>query len=192
MSSLSTLDADSTTNSHVGVLELVACLRKLVKEPYNDIGAQNTLCLCTAIEVSLNQLQFEDVAQVSQPLLSTLHDVLDLTSHVDRYGSFDYLRGILTLFEAVSLKQPHLLSHSDVETLAARVAVCTEGWPREMAEAKALRAKMATLHQQLDKNTCVIQPQLLTCSLELPASRPPVRTSKDNEVVSTSIGEVKS
>lgn len=99
------------------------------------------------------------MAALSQPVLSTLHDVLDLTGHVDRYGSLEYLRGIVVIYEAMTRKQPHFLSRADLERLGSCVAVCTEGWPREMVEAKTLQAKISSLHQLIDNNvvTCVIQ-----------------------------------
>ncbi|KAH9923861.1 uncharacterized protein B0H18DRAFT_1013745 [Fomitopsis serialis] len=133
------------------VIGLVACLRMLSKEPHNDIRSQNTLCLCTAIGTSLDNIGSDDgLADVSGPLRSALHDFLDSISYLDRYGMFDYLRGILSVYGVMARRQAHFLTSSDLAKLDACVAACTEGWPRGLAEAKILQERLAHLHGALD------------------------------------------
>ncbi|KAH9915012.1 uncharacterized protein B0H18DRAFT_940233 [Fomitopsis serialis] len=133
------------------VIDLVACLRMLSQEPHNDIRSQNTLCLCTAIETSLDNIGSDDgLADVSDPLRSALHEFLDSISYLDRYGMFDYLRGILSVYGAMARRQARFLTVSDLAKLDACVAACTEGWPRGLAEAKILQERLAHLHGVLD------------------------------------------
>ena len=142
--------ASTNTDVFTGVLELVACLCKLAKEPYDDTRAQNILCLCTAIEVSLKQFQPNDVTPLSQPLISALHDIMDLTRRTDRYGGFDCLHGALTIYEAMTRKQPHLLSRAVLESLGACVTVYMESWPKNMVETQRLQTRITSLHKLLD------------------------------------------
>ncbi|TFY60843.1 hypothetical protein EVJ58_g4888 [Rhodofomes roseus] len=133
------------------VLDLIACLRKLSKEHHNDIRSQNTLCLCTAIETSLHKLDSDrELAEVSQPLLDALHDFIDSIRDLDRYGMFEYLRGIISVYQVMARKQAQLLSRSDLAKLDACVATCTKGWPAALAEAKMLRESLAQLHGVMD------------------------------------------
>lgn len=139
------------------VIDLVACLRILSKEPHNDIRSQNTLCLCTAIETSLNNIGSDDgLADISNPLRSALHEFLDSISYLDRYGMFDYLRGILSVYGAMARRQARFLTLSGLAKLDACVAACTEGWPRGLAEAKILQERLAHLHGVLDTIPCVL------------------------------------
>ncbi|KZT64153.1 hypothetical protein DAEQUDRAFT_733011 [Daedalea quercina L-15889] len=141
--------ADLTLDAEC-LLHLAACLQQLAKEPHNDIRSQNTMCLCTAIEASLDKMALGgELTAVTQQLLCTLRDLLDSVDRLDRYGIFDYLRGILSIYSVLARKQAHFLTSSDVDKLEICVAACTEIWPQDLAEAQTVREKMAGLHRAL-------------------------------------------